>query len=129
MKLVRNAFTADGIFGVILDDSGKQLAVTLEHAYPSGNGFMPKIPPGTYTCTKGTHQLAGMAAPFETFEVTHVPGHTNILIHMGNYNKDSEGCILLGETCTNAMITNSKITFQLFMSNLSDTNSFQLSVS
>jgi hypothetical protein len=137
ITIKRTTFEADGIFGIMADTTGKVLAVTLEHAYDSSNGdgtFIPKLPTGTYTCQRGQHQLAGMSQPFTTFEIMNVPGHTNILIHWGNFNKDSEGCVLIGETIDiyiggSHMITSSRITFENFMSLQSGVDSFTLVVS
>ncbi len=135
LTLQRTEYRDDGIFGVMTDDSGDEICVTLEHAYDSGAGngsYAPKIPAGTYTCLKGQHQLASMAYPFEAFELQNVPGHTNILIHVGNYNNDSEGCILVGATTVpvgdgTQMIAMSNLTFRKFMS-LQTTNEFELTI-
>jgi hypothetical protein len=74
-----------------------------------------------------------MAQPFTTFEITGVPGHSNILFHIGNYNKDSEGCVLLGRGITEAqsgdqMITMSNTTFKYFMDNQAGVDTFILTV-
>ena len=73
-----------------------------------------------------------MLAAFITFEITDVPGHTGILFHMGNYNKDSDGCVLLGEeavpTSEPTMVTNSVVTFNSFMASQSGVDTFQLVV-
>lgn len=120
LKLKRTDRREDGVFGVLLDEKGKQIAVTLEHAYDSGHGngtYTSKIPNGTYTCVRGKHRLASMKSSFETFEITGVAGHTNILFHVGNYNKDSEGCVLLGKGYGGdpRMIYMSRATFEAFM--------------
>ena len=91
VTLKRTEFRDDGIFGEL--SAGNLNLVTLEHSYDK----KPKIPVGTYKCVRGVHHLANMVHPFTTFEVTGVPGHTNILIHPGNWNSDSEGCILVGK--------------------------------
>jgi hypothetical protein len=120
--LKRTDFLADGIFGNLYDENNKLLFATLEHAFDSGAGdgsFAPKIPSGSYKCVRGQHQLAHMTQPFITFEVTNVPGHTNILFHQGNFNKDSEGCILLGTLRVNDTIIHSADAFKSFM-NLED---------
>ncbi len=99
MILTNKIKEADGIFGILESEDGDFSCVTLQHAYDSGNGngtYEPKLPTGTYTCQRSQHQLLGMAQPFETFQIMNVPGHTNVLIHMGNYNRDSDGCVLVG---------------------------------
>src|SRR5689334_19296677 len=94
--LVRKKIGADGVFGELLNArNDESLFVTLEHAYPSEDGFWAKIPKGEYLCKRGVHQLHS-SQPFTTFEVMDVPNRYGILIHWGNWNSDSNGCILLG---------------------------------
>lgn len=98
LTLKRLAYRPDGIFSELFDESGIHVCFCLEHAYAfNGSGFLPKLPSGSYICQRGQHQLYGMPKAFETFEITGVPGHTDILFHVGNFNNDSEGCVLVGE--------------------------------
>lgn len=133
--LNRTEYESDGIFGQLLDENNNIICVTLEHAYDSSNGdgsYAPKLPAGIYTCERGQHQLANMKAPFTTFEIMNVPGHTNILYHVGNYNKDSEGCVLLGQEISSFeghnVITHSKAAFQKFMELQENIDQFTLTV-
>lgn len=131
LKLSRTDFIQAGIFGVMTDTNEKQIGVTLEHSYPGSNlpiSYIPKIPPGVYTCVRGIHQLVGMSTPFETFEITNVPGHTNILIHVGNTNVDSSGCVLLGTSRSGNMILESRLAFGAFMQMQAGVNAFALIV-
>lgn len=139
LTLNRSEKREDGIFGILRDEARKQVAVTLEHAYDSGNGdgsYTAKIPDGTYTCVRSMHRLHGMTDDFETFEITNVPGHTNILFHWGNYNSDSDGCVLLGRRilpdtrsiATGNMISSSRNTFNAFMDLQKGLNQFTLTV-
>ena len=127
--LTRREYRADGIFGEIEDaDGGDFLFLTLEHSYD----LMPKLPAGTYICERGIHRLSDLK-PFETFEVMNVEGHSGILFHVGNYNDDSSGCILLGLgrgfTLKNGkMLTNSRVAFDKFMRLQGDVDSFKLIV-
>lgn len=116
----------DGVFGNLFDEAGP-ICATLEHSYPDGGGYSAKIPPGSYLCRRGFHQLAN-GAPFETFEVTGVTGHTGIVFHWGNYNKDSSGCILLGEKRLPTMLLYSKRAFAAFMFRLRGIDEFELTV-
>ena len=123
----------DGIFSILTDESGNVIAHTLEHPYDDGNGgWAPKIPAGTWTCVRGPHRLHGMTADFITFEITGIAGHTDLLFHWGNWAKDSEGCILIGEGIAQSsqgqMITNSKATFQALMDMQNGVDSFTLTV-
>lgn len=127
MILKRHTFVPDGIFGV-LSDGVENLAYTLEHSYGSGSDWHPKLPPGDYQCVRGIHRLTGLIQALETFEVTNVPGHTGILFHIGNYNKDSEGCILLGKARGVGSILNSYQAFQDFMEEMQGIDTFPLTV-
>lgn len=120
--LVRRSYRDDGIFGLLTDVFGEEVAMTLEHSYPGANDdqYRSKIPLGNYTCIRGIHQLHNMAQPFTTFEISDIKGHSNILFHWGNYNQDSDGCVLLGESILGIgrrpqMLINSKIAFIKFM--------------
>jgi hypothetical protein len=130
MILLRVQFNADGILGRLLDADRVQLAATMEHSYDG----IPKLPAGTYRCLRGVHRLPHRPDhPFETFEVMGVPGHTGILFHVGNFNRDSDGCILLGRTATMTMegwpmLTQSQTTFDRFMLDLEGVSSFSLQV-
>src|SRR5277367_5432365 len=125
LSITRTEYRSDGIFGQLYDDQGNVIAYILEHAYPDGSGgWIPKVAAGTYTCVRGNHELEGMTEPFVTFMLQGVPDFqgasvTNILLHWGNYDRDSEGCFLLGASevfdGTEEMVTNSKATFAKFM--------------
>lgn len=137
LKLYRQLAQEDGIFSVLKKEHRTEVAQTLERAYEMINGdqhigYIVKLQSGTYSCKRGSHRLHGMTHDFETFEVTGVKGHSGILFHWGNYNKDSDGCILLGERRTKfngvTMITDSKATFAKFMAMLDGIDSFELEV-
>lgn len=119
----------DGIFSELKDEKGKVLAHTLEHSYDK----KPKLDLGAYKCVRGKHRLHGMVSDFETFEVKGVPGHTGILFHVGNFNSESDGCLLLGEGIAQSskgqMVVGSKIAFKDFMNLMEGQNSFTLIVS
>lgn len=93
--LTRSECGPSGQFGILTDEAGKFVAHTLEHAYPVIDQYCPKVPTGTYTCLLGQHQLSS-GPPFEAYELQDVPNHIGILLHPGNTQSDSHGCILLG---------------------------------
>lgn len=131
ITLIRTEKNEHGIFGRIVAESGKFNCVTLEHAYEDA-GSLPfaKIPAGTYVC----HRHSPNRLLYETFEVMNVRGHSGILIHVGNYNEDSIGCILVGRRIMprpggqGNMITSSKNTFNAFMDLQKGINNFTLTV-
>lgn len=130
LTLKRDLFRDDGIFSTLLDGD-KVIAHTCEHSYDK----KPKLFNGTFTCVRGPHRLHGMTADFSTFEIMGVTGHTGVLWHWGNFNKDSDGCVLLGEDMVIekspngvAMVTNSKATFAKFMEMFVGVDQFELEV-
>jgi len=134
MTTSRKMYRPDGIFSeVVRDDTGEVLMRTLEHAYQDEGtqAWAPKIPPGTYTCVRGTHELKN-GVPFTTYEVTGVEGHSGILFHKGNWDKDSEGCILCGlefaDSSRGKMVTQSAVAFDKFMELQAGVDLFYLKV-
>jgi hypothetical protein len=132
--LKRNECLESGIFGEFQTDDGHHLCVTLEHAYKDGETFIPKVAPGTYKCVRHPPNRL----PYETFMLENVPEFqgepvSGILIHCGNFNKDSIGCILLGHEIMDQangeeMITESKNTFFDFMDLQKDEPFFHLTI-
>lgn len=128
----------DGIFGELYGENEKKIAVTLDHSYIMKDGSIgTKVPPGKYKCVRGLHRLENMKTCFETFEITGLPNFngnpvTKVLFHIGNWNKDSEGCILLGEFIQESkngrMITLSRESFISFMEIQEGVNEFNLNV-
>ena len=127
-KLIRQYLREDGIFSdFYFEGDTNPFMVTLEHSYDG----QPKIQPGTYKCVRGQHELH--CGPIESFEVTGVEGHQGLLCcHPGNYNKDSEGCVLSGTeietTRSEWYITESKSKYQAFMKRLEGVDEFDLVV-
>ena len=80
------------------------------------------IPYGRYKVTlkvqspkfKGKKQYAKCDAYIPRLE--NVPGFEGILVHIGNYAKDSYGCILLGENKVKGAVVNSTEWFWKFYS-------------
>lgn len=129
LTLTRNRFGANGIFGELNNASKNLNLVTLEHSFD----LKPKLSPGTYTCVRGKHQLLDGKPPFVTFEITGVPDFqgnkvTKILFHTGNWNVDSEGCVILGCLLGQGCVLESKIAFDRFMDLQTGCDSFTLVV-
>lgn len=129
LTLSRFSKSDAGIFSHLFDDKKNLIATTIEHAYPSPDGsWAAKIPSGTFTCVRGTHELSH-GGPFDTFEVMGVPGHTGILFHCGNGADQSEGCILVGTAMQGDFLTESRKAFSKFMGLMDGVQSFELTVS
>lgn len=96
LLLKRHQTGPEGQLSYLDDMSGHQLFVSIEHTYDDGKGnWLPKIPPGRYKCVRGMHQLT-TGGLFDTFEITGVEGHTGLLFHPGNTERDSHGCVCIG---------------------------------
>ena len=89
-ELLRVASRPEGVFGV-LKHLGVPFAVTLEHSYEEDK---PKIPTGLWECKRTWFNRGS----YRTYEVTNVPGHDRLLLHRGNLEGDSDGCILVAES-------------------------------
>jgi hypothetical protein len=119
-----------GVFGEMKSEDGKFIFATLEHAYPCDSGWAPKVERGkTYECVRYDSPDHG----YPVFVLKSVPDFqgqpvTYIEIHIGNYNKDSKGCILLGLKKGTGMIEDSGEAFKQFMELQKDVNSFTLTV-
>lgn len=103
----RIAVREEGAFGVLLHHRGPEdlvgtpFAVTLERTYPLGDdsvvavavrGQQVKIPDGQWEM-RSTRFIRG---GYDTYEVF-VPGHSRLLLHRGNVELHSEGCVLVAE--------------------------------
>jgi len=67
-----------------------------------------RIPPGDYalelrTANSSMHQRYKSRFPFHVgmLQISHVPGFTDVYIHIGNRESDTAGCVLIGDTLEN----------------------------
>ena len=96
--LARVAYHPDGTFGVLLVQEAPlmpltPIATTCEEVWAFNQRNASCIPSGRYRCDRVLSPKFG-----NTFEVKEVYGRDAILFHKGNTVKDTEGCILIGET-------------------------------
>lgn len=133
LTLKRERFLSTGIFGTLTTTQFDTfVAKTLEHAYPDViNGWKPKVASGIYICQRHPPNRL----PYETFMLQNVPPFQGqpvdgILIHILNYDSESEGCIGVGnQTDANyTMILNSKTTFNSLMDLQVGVQTFQLTI-
>jgi hypothetical protein len=87
--LKRIIISNKAILGIWIDSEGKEICRTLENPIRETTKDSA-IPIGTYECEKDNH------GKFQFYKVLNVPNRTAIEIHQGNYEKDTEGCILVG---------------------------------
>lgn len=125
MRLKRDSFETAGIFGKLTSmDESCVVAATLEHAFIYGDGIKAAMAPGVYTCKRRLSPHFG----YELFQIMDVPDHDFIEIHRGNFNEDSEGCVLLGSTREGGMIAKSREAFDAFMKLQAGISTFTLVV-
>ena len=124
MILKRVAYTEHGTFGVLIQHN-IPFAVTLEKPWIENRVNISCIPTGLYICKRVKSPKFG-----NTFEVTNIPGRTQILFHKGNLQDDSHGCILIGEQYEflydKPAILASKKGFKEFLSKTEGLNEFKL---
>ena len=90
---------------------------TLENPWLDNERNVSCIPEGVYYC----EPYSSPKYP-NVYEVKDVPNRSYILLHIGNYAKDTEGCILvgLGVMPQSDMIVGSRRGFELMKSILKD---------
>jgi hypothetical protein len=114
LEVLRFSSGEDSTSGLLFDVSNERefLAYTLEDEYRDSKKYgETRIPAGTYKIqfrtTGGFHQKystrfydihKGM------LHVTDVPGFEYILIHCGNTDEHTHGCLLVGDTQNNNMV-------------------------
>lgn len=91
--LTLERFLADdaGTFGRLTLPDGTVL-YTCEDEWRDNQPRVSCIPEGIYTLRPRRYQKG----KYDTYEVTNVPGRSAILIHKGNTEEHTMGCILLG---------------------------------
>ena len=89
-RSIRN--DAEGTVGIIENESRSFGLYTLELPWNGNIKGDSCIPTGTYTAYRSWYHKHNM----EVYELRDVPDRSEILIHIGNYLRDTHGCILLG---------------------------------
>ncbi|MBS7258273.1 MAG: hypothetical protein KIG63_07480 [Methanobrevibacter sp.] len=86
----------------------KQAKVYDETAIPFGRYKITLVKSLKYSKKQKFVELTGGLMPY----INNVPGWTGCLIHSGNTNKDTLGCILVGENKEKGKVINSFSTFK-----------------
>jgi len=124
MKLLRYYMGADCTLGILTDETGFLLH-TLENPWKGNQGDISCIPSGVYE----VKPFSG-AKYNNAYEVKHVPDRSAILMHWGNTEKDTEGCILVGSDVgvlgVDKAVLGSRPAFKRLTEHVGLTNSFTL---
>jgi hypothetical protein len=105
MTLKRKRTGDKGTFGklYIVDE---RICYTLELPWKDNQPNISCIPAGEYLVTRHESPHFG-----DVFKVHDVPDRTDILIHIGNYLDDTEGCILVGLKKNDKAVIASRVAF------------------
>lgn len=114
-RLNDNGIQTTGAFDAY--NNGKNMVCySLELPWKDNKRNISCIPKGTYKCTLYNSTKFG-----KVYKVLDVHGRTGILIHVGNYNSQIKGCILLGNDLKDINkdgqkdVINSRLTLSKFM--------------
>lgn len=114
----------NGTFGMLTDGSDN-LCFTCELPWKANQVQISCIPPGVYTC-----QPYSSADHPDVWQVCDVPNRTAILIHTGNTENDSRGCVIVGDSMGTIdglpAVLNSVKTMEMLKSRLPET--FELTI-
>ena len=91
LSLHRVSQTPDETFGVLIRND-VPLCLTLEDPWKNNERNVSCIPAGRYQCAP--HNGSRYK---NVWILENVPGRSAILIHQGNTNDDTQGCILVGQ--------------------------------
>lgn len=121
MKLTRIKTNLNGTFGTLQLPSGKVLS-TLELLWKNNQRQISCIPAAIYQCDIVNSPKFG-----RVYQVKDVPNRSHILIHAGNWTKDTSGCILVGMSNSDTQLFESKKALALLMDELNG-QSFKLEI-
>lgn len=120
LKLIRETFTEDSTIGKLFVD-GVFFCYTLEDKVREKKiKSITAIAKGRYEVVISFSNRFQQLMPL----LLNVPEFEGVRIHWGNYSKDTDGCILLGNTKGVNMIGNSKATYAKFMKMLKKEKTF-----
>lgn len=127
-ELKRTSYNEDGTFGMLYIDD-EFLCYTMEPEDKGNKKNISCIPLGEYVCKRIRSHKFG-----NTFEVTDVPNRSAILIHSGNTEDDTRGCLILGdvvgldENKNKIGVFGSKKAFKKFFEKTIEVNEFNLNI-
>ena len=91
-RITRTRTDEDGTFGMLVLDSG-EFMFTIEPELNDNKSNISCIPTGMYKAVRHRSPTFG-----ECYLIKGVAGRSNILIHSGNVEDNTQGCIILGIT-------------------------------
>jgi len=115
-----------GSFGALTFNS-QPICVSLEPYMRENERSISSIPAGQYIAERVVSPKYG-----DVFEVKNIQNLDKVLFHWGNRDRDTRGCILLGESFgvykNDWAVLSSKVAFNEFMGLLEGKKEFQLTI-
>ena len=123
LLIIRDEFTDKSTLGKLFLN-GEKFCDTLELPYLDNQRSISCIPEGEYKVRLRTARESS-SRDYLHLLVQDVEGRSYILVHIGNYPKDTKGCILVGQSRKQDAVYNSTLAMDLLMKeivNLGGTN-------
>tara|TARA_R100000654_G_scaffold17445_2_gene36488 strand:+ start:1717 stop:2151 length:435 start_codon:yes stop_codon:yes gene_type:complete len=124
LLIIRDQFTDKSTIGKLYVN-GDFYGHTLELSWQDNKKNVSCIPKGVYDVSK-RHPNKSASYKYEHLLIENVPNRNYILFHIGNYPKDTNGCILLGNTRALNFVGDSKSAFYNLMYDLQLYNELEL---
>ncbi len=124
LELIREKSSLKSTIGVLRVD-GKFECYTLEDVVRSAKIMHETaIPVGTYDV------VINMSNRFKTLlpQILNVPGFEGIRIHPGNTDKDTDGCILVGQTRGQDFVGHSQLAFKALFAKMQKADKITITV-
>ena len=123
LLIIRDEFTDKSTIGKLFLN-GEMFCDTLELPYINNERRISCIPAGEYKVRLRTARESS-TRDYLHLLVQDVPARSYILVHIGNFPKDTKGCILVGQSRKQDRVNNSTLAMDLLMKeivNLGGTN-------
>lgn len=126
LTLIRDTETENSVTGRLYAD-GEFLCFTLENAWKDNEPRVSCIPEGVYPLsTKEYGRYWEKYKPLPIPILEDVPNRSQILIHPGNFPKDTLGCILVGDTRSKDFVGNSRNTWKKHHNVITNCNEIEI---
>ena len=114
--IIRDEFTDKSVLGKLYLN-GEFYGHTLELTWKDNQKSVSCIPKGVYEARKRGGDESGKYK-YQHIEILDVPDRSLILIHVGNFPKNTKGCVLLGTTRAFNFVGDSRKAFYKLMYDL-----------
>ena len=121
LQLKRFLFTDKSIIGRLFIN-GVFTCYILENPYLNNEKYISCIPIGTYDYVIRDGVKAGSKYKYFHPHIINVPNRSLILIHPGNYPKDTLGCLLPGDSYQKDVVWSSRKAFDRIMDEIQMTS-------